>query len=744
MYGRYVAIPIAYGGRLCYTERKRLTVSNGTSFVMCRFSVFMIRVLKSTADTWELDVLGVPFGSPTNRDAHGEYFSSVTQFHADQIPLPPVVYYHGYTPDGQPQSAPEFIGRTTHREVRPDGVWYRVVLDQANRYAQRVWDAAKRGIARASSGTMEHLRRATRDGHITTWLVAELSLFDIDANRQPANRYAVALPVTKSLYHHAGIPLPKEFLMSDTPETITLTPDQLAQAIRDAHTAGVDEATTPPPQPLTPEELRTTITNALKTDNRPVVVTPADLQTYMQQAQQAAVEEMEERLRSQWVVGNRLPVGGGAPAVLKMTELAKFDHMSPGDLAILVGILESPHSGAWRPSASAAAVKALAIKFEEMDGADPAARSVKSAMKAAGITNATKANEIIQTGAANYGANWVGHAYSTILWQDIRHGTPIADMLPQQEVPQGSNVMTFPLEGTDATWYRVAEATSADNYDGTTKTVTPATIDASPGGTGSRDLRLKKLGARQIYTGEMDEDSLIPIAGQLRQQLATSGAENLEHAIIDGDVTVSAATNINSSGTPTTQVYTLFDGFRHAALVDGGAATSRSNAAVIGANDFLLTAQKLGGGLAAIDPTKIAFIMPMSLHWKVMGIAEILTADKVANPTIDGGMITRIFGIPLYTSAQMLRASATRLAQANGTIHDTAGNNITTQLLCVRPDQWVLGWRRRMLIETNRIPSADATEIVATMRVGLVFRNSLTAAALTYNILMSAPAPSST
>ena len=154
---------------------------------MDRLTVVAIKAIDG--DEWALDVLGVPYGGPNNgRDSDGEYFSTQTKLYLDRYPTVPAVYYHGYDENGQPASEPQIIGKTTGHEVRADGVWFRVVLDQANDYARRVWEAAKQGIARASSGSIAHLRRVAPDGHITHWPVAELSIFDAVGRRQPANQ----------------------------------------------------------------------------------------------------------------------------------------------------------------------------------------------------------------------------------------------------------------------------------------------------------------------------------------------------------------------------------------------------------------------------------------------------------------------------------------------------------------------------------------------------------------------------
>ena len=115
-------------------------------------------------DDWQLEVLGIPYGGPDNgKDKDGEYFSTATNLHTDNYPLPPVVYYHGYSPEGKPLGDPQFIGKTISREERGDGVWYRVVLDKASELAKRVWENAKEGLARASSGSISHLVRMATD-----------------------------------------------------------------------------------------------------------------------------------------------------------------------------------------------------------------------------------------------------------------------------------------------------------------------------------------------------------------------------------------------------------------------------------------------------------------------------------------------------------------------------------------------------------------------------------------------------
>lgn len=157
---------------------------------------------------WLLDVLGVPFGGPYGgRDAHGEYFTEATDLWLERIARRPVVYYHGLADGGAP---PQIIGEELGWDRRPDGIWFRVALDPASALARRVWEAAQKGLARASSGAISHLVRVADDGCILVWPIGEISLLDA-RQHAPANPYAVAIPYrvqavrAKTVFAAAGL-----------------------------------------------------------------------------------------------------------------------------------------------------------------------------------------------------------------------------------------------------------------------------------------------------------------------------------------------------------------------------------------------------------------------------------------------------------------------------------------------------------------------------------------------------------
>jgi len=142
-----------------------------------------------------LEVLAAPYGGPDDgRDTDGEFFSPATDFQEDLIPLPPAFYYHGAETD----STSEPIGRSVGRWADQAGVWLRVALDMARPESQRVWQAASRGQAYASTGVVPASREVNAEtGEIKRWLIGEVSLFELDpkAGKKPANSYAIARPL---------------------------------------------------------------------------------------------------------------------------------------------------------------------------------------------------------------------------------------------------------------------------------------------------------------------------------------------------------------------------------------------------------------------------------------------------------------------------------------------------------------------------------------------------------------------
>ena len=703
----------------------------------------LIRAVKSDSGDWEIEILGVPFGSPSDRDSDGEFFTAQTKLHLDKFPTPPLVFFHGYNEQKQPDAQPIYVGKTTGYEVRKDGVWFRGVLDKAVAQAKAVCDAAQQGMARASSGSIAHLVRKAANGQLLEWPLAELSVFDTFNGKNPANRRAVVTPVMKMVYEQAGLILPVDIGESSKADGIEASDGSLSSDVAANSQQRKVDSIKSEGRTMEVNEIQKLVADgvasALKAEQDKRNAEEAQKKAVAEQVE-AAVKAVKDEAAAQVAAAKaeaaearRLPGGNDAPYQTKFGNVAKYDNLDATDAAVLAGIMSAAKMANRSVGVSEDLRKYLAIQLAEMTDTERQFVASKSAMKMAGMP--MKANELNQSTLANYGDEWIGVTYSSQLWDKIRLAAPIAAKIPTVQIPQGSESVVLPLNGTAPTFYKVAQASAQDSNPGR---VTP-TITTTKKGTASKTLTVSKLGAAINYTGELEEDSLIPWVSELRRDLTLEAAEILEHIIIDGDTATGATTNINSiGGTPAgNEAYLLFDGFRKLALVTN-TANSRS-AGTLTVEDYLETLKLMGlAGKNTAQRDSVDFIIDMWTHWKSLELAEVKTRDVFVSPTIENGYLVNLYGHNVITSSNMHRANqdATYGLKANtsGKVDlTTVANNTTGSILSVRWDQWRLGYKRQMTFEVQRDAISDSTDIVVMMRVGMVNRDN-EASAISYNV----------
>lgn len=501
---------------------------------------------------------------------------------------------------------------------------------------------------------------------------------------------------------------------------------------------------------MTDEELQARIDQTLATaikleDDRRAA--ESDAAAKRQKELDDAVDTALKAQAKKFATSRRLPIAdagqpqggitpGQAPAQMHYTDTAKFDGLGVEDLAFAAGVLDTAkRQNKSEFGVSQALLKTLAIRIAEdkSEMGDEARRDLKAAgIDPSDVTNAMKANELDYSTQAGFGDEWVGVEYSRRIWPRIRAGSDIVARIPTIEVPQGSESIIIPLEAADPSWYKVAQTTGTN-----ATTLRPdATIPSSKLATDNKTLSVAKMAARVIYSGELEEDSFVPWAAQLRQQLEVSGAENLEATVIDGDTDASATTNINDiGGTPAaTDLFLMFNGLRKSPLITT-VANKLDAAGTLTDSNFLAIIKLMGAaGLNALDKTKVAFILDLNVGWKALELASVKTKDVFSNATIENGVLTSIWGYPVYTSAFFHFQSAVRKANTAGKVdRTTVANNTTGSFLAVRFDQWLLGYKRRMTIKLQDIPDSDAMQIIATARVGLAQRDT-EASAIAYNV----------
>jgi len=348
------------------------------------------------------------------------------------------------------------------------------------------------------------------------------------------------------------------------------------------------------------------------------------------------------------------------------------------------------------------------------------------------IKSAIKADEIFSSNLANYGQNWVGAAYETQLWEAVREA-PIYQALINMgvmeiEVPQGFNSIYIPTEGTDPTFYSLAQLN-----DETSDERLPITGKSSNVTATQRQLTPGFIGARVSFSDIMEEDSLIPVLPFLRNKLEVRGQEVIEYLMINGD-TETGSTNINYDGSAVSTlvdakgrgpVYTALDGFLKLALVTTTALSREGGA--FDETDYLQTLKLLPKAQqAALE--RLAFVADGNTYLSTVDFSVNKTVDvRGGSATIVNGVVERMYGIKLFRSGQM------DMADTDGKItYNAAGTK--GRLLLVRPDQWALGRKRDMRTEVGRDIDAQATVVVTTMRFGMTYRGATGGVAVSFNL----------
>ena len=114
---------------------------------------------------------------------------------------------------------------------------------------------------------------------------------------------------------------------------------------------------------------------------------------------------------------------------------------------------------------------------------------------------------------------------------------------------------------------------------------------------------------------------------------------------------------------------------------------------------------------------------------------EVITVDKYgSNATVLTGEVANIGRHPLVVS------SAMSLTEADGKVSTTGSNNVKGQIVAFNRNGFVMGLRRTLAIETERIPATDQNRIVLSARWGFGrftptgAASGIEAAAVLYNI----------
>lgn len=306
---------------------------------------------------------------------------------------------------------------------------------------------------------------------------------------------------------------------------------------------------------------------------------------------------------------------------------------------------------------------------------------------------------------ASAGDEWVPTFSSAELWKDMHLATTVSAQIPRVDMP--TNPYTLPTLDGDVTFYYASSENTA---------VTASNLD-----TGAATLTAKKVQAEVNFSGELTEDSIIPMVPAIRENLIRRGAQCMDDLIVHGDTETAASGNVNTNDAAAASgsFYLALSGLRKFCLVTNTGQVKQFAGAPT-TTLFLNTRAKLGKYGAR--PSDLLCITGISTINSFQDVSGFQTLEKYGpQATILTGELGRIFGIPVILSEAIPGASTDKVDD-NGlyTTTSVSTNDTDGWFVLVNKGQWKQGFRRELQIESFRDVQKDMNILVASFRMALI------------------------
>lgn len=272
------------------------------------------------------------------------------------------------------------------------------------------------------------------------------------------------------------------------------------------------------------------------------------------------------------------------------------------------------------------------------------------------------------------GVEWVPTGLGASVHEKVRAEGKVAPLFARIDIP--TNPWKWPIEGADATAYRVGEPTSDSE----------SAMTASTPGTAAATFDAEIFGARSLISRSLEVDSAVAIAPYQLAKMVQAFVAAEERAILDGDTD---GTHQDSDvGASTTDARTAWDGLRKKALAQTVATATSCTALNLG------VVRKAMGKWGA-NPADLAFIIGVSNLHSLLADTNLLTVDKMGpGAVILNGQIGSVFGVPVIVSEHVREN-----LNASGVYDDITKTK--TYMLCVNRREWVIGQRMALDVQTD-------------------------------------------
>ena len=319
------------------------------------------------------------------------------------------------------------------------------------------------------------------------------------------------------------------------------------------------------------------------------------------------------------------------------------------------------------------------------------------------------AMKAMDTAESGYGSQLIGAQYVGDLWEAARNDSRVFGLINTFEMTAPTAYLPVEVDFPELLLVSESTANNSSNYT-TVKT-----------GSNRVSTTASKFVLHQMWSGEMEEDSIIPFVPFLRRQAGLSLGHYSDSLVLNGDTTNAGTGNINldDADPADTKHYLAFDGIRHAFIVDAtGQGTNVAGPitfdTLYGLKTLAVDGTYFHDWGHPNDPSDFVYVGDYKVNDKIALLDEFKTVDQYGpQATVLRGEQGKIGMHPFISSMAM------GLTEADGKLSTTGSNNTKGQVVAFNRRGLVAGWRRRVRIETERLPATDQTRIVYSLRMGL-------------------------
>ena len=308
----------------------------------------------------------------------------------------------------------------------------------------------------------------------------------------------------------------------------------------------------------------------------------------------------------------------------------------------------------------------------------------------------------MDTAETGYGLELVGAQYVSDLWAAARNQDSIVGRI--RTIPMSAPTTYVPIDGDLPEMLFVGESTSSSATAYTTSKTASNRVT----------LTAKKFTIQQIWSGEMEEDSIIAFTPFLREKLNMSAALHIGSSMYNGDDTNAGTGNINldDADPADTKHYLAYDGIRHYWLVTT-TGQGKDMAAALNPAEINVARGKLNGADDDVDasvrninwgqnPRDLLLVADWSTYMAMLDIDTVKTVDKYGpQATVVTGELANFSGIPIVSPGYATKT------EADGKASTTETNNTKGQISVFNPGGFLAGSRRDVQLFFDRIQRTD-------------------------------------